>query len=338
MGFCAEFTTWLNGILSAYIATNTARVATLLTPAVVTLGVLYVLLWGVLQLAGQIEEPVMAGLKRIAVLALIFAVSLHLWLYNEVIVDVFFNEPSALAAGIIGTYDPVGIIDQILDAGGDTASLLLSKGGILHGFSYELAGGAVYLLVGFIAVYALFLLSLSRIALSVLLALGPLFIALLFFESTKRFVEAWFAQLSNYAFAAVLTVLVAALMLSVVNTAAQAAVATGGGITIADAVRVCLAAGLTLLVMRQVMPMAAGLASGVALSSFGAVSGALTRATRLSGSFLRGAFDKQSSRWDPISRKGGFYGRRVLGAVVKAPYTIPRAIYRATRRNTVRDT
>ena len=32
-----------------------------------------------------------------------------------------------------------------------------------------------------------------------------------------------------------------------------------------------MAAGLTFLVMRQVMPMAAGLASGLALSTFGAV-------------------------------------------------------------------
>jgi hypothetical protein len=44
------------------------------------------------------------------------------------------------------------------------------------------------------------------------------------------------------------------------------AVSTGGAIQIANGVRVCMAAGLTFLVMRQVMPMAAGLASGLALS------------------------------------------------------------------------
>ena len=46
------------------------------------------------------------------------------------------------------------------------------------------------------------------------------------------------------------------------------------------AVRVCLAAGFTFLVMRQVLPIAAGLASGVALSTFGIVSGALANASR----------------------------------------------------------
>ena len=81
--------------------------------------------------------------------------------------------------------------------------------------------------------------------------------------------------MANYAFVTILTVMVAALMMSLVTSAAQAAVARGGSIQIADAVRVCLAAGLTFLIMRQVMPMASGLASGLALSSFGAVSALL---------------------------------------------------------------
>ena len=54
----------------------------------------------------------------------------------------------------------------------------------------------------------------------------------------------------------------------------------GGGIQIADAVRVCMAAGLTFLVMRQVMPIAAGLAHGAALQSYGAVSRAASWSAR----------------------------------------------------------
>lgn len=332
MGFFAEFSGWLDGILGTYITDNTHRIAALLTPAVVTLGVLYIMIWGLLQLTGRVEEPLMTGVKRIAVLALIFGVGLSLWLYDDLIVDTFYREPAQLAAGIVGAYDSVGIIDQILQTGTDAAGLLWAKGGVLHGLSYTIAGWVVELVVVCTAVYAMFLLSLSRVALSVLLALGPLFIAFLFFESTKRFVEAWFAQLANYAFVAVLTVLIAALMLTVLTHAAQAAVAKGGGISIAEAVRVIMAAALTLLVLRQVMPMAASLASGVALSSFNAVSGAVTRGAGILGRFARGAVSKDTSRWDPPSRKGGYYARRAVGGV----FTVPRAIYRATRRNSIR--
>lgn len=334
MGFFAEFNQWLNGILSTYIATNTARIATLLEPTIVTLAVLYVMVWGYLQLMGQIEEPFLTGIRRIATLAVVLGVSIDLWLYNQLIVDTFFNAPGQLAAGIVGTYNPVAIIDQIIFTGGDAGALLIQKGGIFHGFSYDVAGFAVYIMVALTAVYTIFLLTLSRIALSVLLAIGPLFIALLLFQSTKRFFEAWIAQMANYALITILTVLMAALMMTVLSDAAKQAVSTGGGITIAEGVRVCMAAGLTFLVMRQVMPMAAGLASGLALSSFGIVSAALAwglgRASRGSSDFARGALlDRESTRWDSASRKTGYYvGQGLRGGA--------RALGRGWRENTIR--
>src|SRR6202045_3970106 len=300
MGFFETFWTWLNEQLVHYVGDNAARVSTAMEPAIVTLAVLYVMIWGYLQLTGEIQEPFISGLKRIIVLVVVLGVSLHLWLYNTLIVDTFFNAPGQVAAGIVGAYDSVAVVDQIIFQGGDAASLLIQKGGILNGdFSYYVAGFGVYLIVGLTAIYTIFLLALSRIALSVLLALGPLFIGLLLFESSKRFFEAWLAQLANYAFITILTVLVAALMLHVCTVSAQEAVSEGGGIQIATAVRVCMAAGLTFLVMRQVMPMAAGLASGLALSTFGVVSAALAwglgRASRTGGQWTRSA--------------GGFVGR-----------------------------
>ncbi len=215
----------------------------------------------------------MEGLKRIAILALILGIGLHMWLYGDVIVNKFFTAPAQLGQVIIGAYDPVGVVQTIMDQGSDTAELLLKKAGLFDGnFGFYLSGVAVYLFVGVTAVYTMFLLALSRVALSILLALGRSSLRLMFFNTTRRFVEAWIAQLANFAFIAVLVVLVAALMLVVVGTATTAATARGGLIEIVDAVRVCLAAGLTLLVMRQVPSMAAGLASGIALSSFGVVS------------------------------------------------------------------
>lgn len=332
MGFFASFNVWLNTLLATYIETNVVRIAEALEPAIVTLGILYVLIWGLLQIFGRIEEPVLEGLKRIAILALIFGVALHMWLYEDVIVDTFFEAPAQLGRAIIRTYDPVNIVDEIMAQGSDAAELLMKKGGVFDGnFAYYIAGAAVFFIVGLTAIYTMFLLALSRIALSVLLALGPLFIGLLFFDATRRFVESWLAQLANYAFIAILIVLVAALMLALVGAATQAATALGGGIQISDAVRVCLAAGLTFLVMRQVPPMAAGLASGIALSSFGIVSGLAQGSVRHLGHFARGALmDGETSRWDPLSRKGGYYAATPLRAARRA---LPAYLRQRMRRN-----
>lgn len=335
MGFFAEFNAWLNTLLATYVGNTTARVAQLLEPAIATLAILYVMVWGYLQLMGKIDESVITGLKRIVMLAVILGIALNLWLYNEIIVDTFFRAPGELAAGILGAYDSVTVVDRIIFAGDDAAALLIQKGGIFDGdFSYYIAGFAVYLMVGLTAIYTIFLLALSRIALSVLLALGPLFIGLLFFETTKRFFESWIAQLANYAFITILTVLVAALMMTLISTAAEQAASTGGGIEIAHAVRVCMAAGLTFLVMRQVMPMAAGLASGLALSTFGAVSAALAwgfgGAARGTGQFTRGLLlDRETTRWDSLSRKSGYYLRQGASAGM-------RRLTRSWRDNAIR--
>lgn len=282
MGFFQTFWTWLHSQLATYIGTTTAKVAATLEPAIVTMSVVYVMVWGYLHLTGRIEEPFSVGLKRLITLAVVLGVSLHLWLYNSVMVDTFYQAPTQLAAAIAGTTDPVTTIDTIWEQGGTVAGYLFSDGGhwSTAGFGYFIAGMAVWCLVGLLCVYTMFLISLSSIALSVLLALGPLFFVALLFEHTKRLFDAWIAQLTNYALITVLTVLVSTLLLQIVASYANQTVARGSGVATVDSLDMVLVSVLVFLVMRQVMPIASGLASGVSLSSFGTVSRVLWAVTR----------------------------------------------------------
>lgn len=273
MGFFASFYTWLNGQLADYIGTNTARVAQALEPAIVTLGTVYLMVWGYLHLAGRIDEPFGTGLKRLVTLAVVLGGALHLWLYNSVIVDTFYRAPSQLAAALVGTPDPVSTIDAIWDRGGAVAGYLWGSHGFGAGaIGFYLAGAIVWTLIGLLCVYTMFLIALSSIALAVLLALGPLFVSLLLFEGTRRLFEAWLAQLANYALITILTVLTAALLLQAVESFAAQTAGRGIAITTVDALNMVLIAMLVFLLMRQVMPIAAALAGGMALSSFGTVT------------------------------------------------------------------
>lgn len=271
MDFFQTFSTWLNGELASYIGQNTAQVASILEPAVVTLGTVYVMIWGYLHLTGRIDEPFAAGAKRIATLALVFGVGLHLWLYNTLLVDTFYQAPTEFAAAVVGASDPVSTIDAIWGQGGTVADQLFRGGSGWGRIGFVISGAAAWVLVGLLCVYTMFLLALSSIALSVLLALGPFFIALLLFDATRRFFEAWLAQLANYALITILTVLVSALLLHLVATYAQQTAALGTSITIDDALNMLLATVLVFLFLRQIMPIAAGLAGGVALNSMGTV-------------------------------------------------------------------
>lgn len=277
MEFFQTFSTWLNGELATYIGQNTARVASILEPAVVALGTVYVMIWGYLQLTGRIEEPFVTGIKRIVTLAVIFGVGLHLWLYNTLIVDTFYKAPTEFAAAVVGASDPVQTVDAIWNAGGTVADQLSRDGSGFNAthFGYVLAGTVVYLVVGMLCVYTMFLLALASVALSVLLALGPLFVTFLLFDTTRRFFEAWLAQLAHYALITILTVMVAVLLLHLVQSYAQQTAALGTAIHTVDAINMLLATVLAFLFLRQVMPIAAGLAGGVSLNSFGAVSRAM---------------------------------------------------------------
>jgi type IV secretion system protein VirB6 len=281
VGFFQTFWTWLNGQLASYIGANTAKVASALEPAIVTFGTVYVMVWGYLQLTGRIEEPFVAGLKRLVTLAVVLGVALQLWLYNSVIVDTFYKAPTQLAAAIVGTADPVTTIDAIWNSGGAVAGYLFSNGGVVSDYGYYVAGMVVWFLVGLLCVYTMFLIALSSIALSVLLALGPLFFAALFFDSTKRLFDSWIAQLTNYALITILTVLVATLLLQIVASYASQTAARGSGVATVDSLNMVLVAVLVFLVMRQVMPIASGLASGVSLNSFGTVSRLVLWSVRL---------------------------------------------------------
>jgi type IV secretion system protein VirB6 len=277
MGFFATFWGWLNQQLAAYIGDNTTRIAAALEPAVVTLATLYVMVWGYLQLTGRIEEPFTTGLRRIVTLAVVLAVVLRLWLYNAIIVDTFYTAPAQLASAIAGASDPVQTVDVIWERGGAVAAYLWNNGGVFNNeMGYYIAGLVVWLLVGLLCVYTMFLIALSHLALAILLALGPLFIAMALFESTRRLFDAWLAQLVNYALITVLTIMAGAILLQIVQTYASQTAARGAAILTVDALNMVLVAALVFLFMRQIMPIAAGLSGGSALSTLGGMSRAVS--------------------------------------------------------------
>jgi type IV secretion system protein VirB6 len=289
MGFFQTFSAWLDGQLASYISANTTRVAASLSPALISLAAVYVMVWGYLQLTGQVEEPFITGVKRIVRLAVILGVALQLWLYNSVLVDSVYQAPAQLAASVTGASDPVLTLDAIWESGGAAAGALWSNGSLFTGdVGFYLAGLALWALVGLLCTYTMFLFALSKVALSVLLALGPLFIMAALFDSTRRFFDAWVAQLATYGLITILTALVAALLLQLVQTYATQTAARGSAIATVDVLNLALVTVLALLFMRQVMPIAASLGGGVPLSTHGVISRTLSAGIPARMGLLRG--------------------------------------------------
>jgi type IV secretion system protein VirB6 len=263
-------------------------------------------------------------MKRIALIALVLGVGLRLWLYNTIIVDTFYNAPAQLAAAVVGANDPVDTIDAIWSSGGTVADNLWDKAAaasLIGDFGFYIAGAVVWCLIGVLCVYAMFLIALSSIALAVLLALGPLFIAALFFGATRRFFSAWIAQLTNYGLITVLTVMVAALLLRIVQSFAAQTAARGGNILTVDALNMMLVALLVFLVLRQVMPIASSLAGGAALYTSGVFSGGVSGTIREARQHLKERrAHKEAAGYSLRGQTGAFVGaaQALRGAAVRS--------------------
>ncbi len=290
--FFQTFWLWLTERLAAFISSRAAEMASAIEPVAAVLATIYVMAWGYLHLRGRIDEPIMEAAVRVLRLAVVFGVGLHLWLYHALMTEIFFRGPDELAARLVGAATPIMTVDTIWASGALVAATLWDKGSVLSGdIGFYIAGVAVYILIGFCCVYTLFLLSLAKIAVSVLLAIGPLFIVLTLFESTRRYFDTWIQELANYALVSVVTVMVSALLLDFVKAYAEQTAARGEALVTVDALNLALAAGLVTLVLRQVLPIAARLAGGFGLSTFGSVE-QLTqrlRATALGAMTLAGA-------------------------------------------------
>lgn len=226
-------------------------------------------------------------------------------------IDFFVNTPTTLSGAILGGNTAMTTVDAIWGKGGGVGDSLFKQGGFFNGnIGFYLAGFIVYILTGFVCVYMVYLFVLTLVVVGLLLAVGPIFVMALLFDSTKRFFEGWMAQLSNYALIVILASIASKLMLNYLDSYATQASNLGVGITIADSAQFCLACGVTLLIMKQVPHIAAGLASGVALSTFNGLSRAVNWGKNTAGNSLyqttRGIGDavgkQETSRYLPTTR------------------------------------
>ena len=120
--------------------------------------------------------------------------------------------------------------------------------------------------------YAAMLIILAKIAVAILLAVGPLFILLLIFYNTKSLFDGWLRTLLNYAVIPIFVYALLALMLSIAerplqflesNSAPNDPILTSIGVFFFISI-------VSMLLLAQVMNMAASVTGGLSLSTMGA--------------------------------------------------------------------
>lgn len=266
--------TYVDGVSQTYITGSTVAVANAIAPAASALLGLYVILWGVASLRGLIQEPIGDAAVRILKIALIFTLAIKLGHYNEIIVDTFYNGPEQLARMLTGAKDNVSAVaglDQILESGYMIGKGFWDKGGVVSGDTgMYLVAVAIWGVSIAVTAYAAFLIVLAKIALSIVLSLGPLFIISLLFQPTASYFNGWIQQLSNYAILIILTVAANIFILTLFQRSATGAASISSSGQIDTIIPFLITGVISLLVVAQLPNIAAGLAGGLGLSSYAA--------------------------------------------------------------------
>jgi type IV secretion system protein VirB6 len=264
---------FVDGRLDAFLGEDVARVTAQVAGPLRAALVLYVLLYGFAILRGAIQEPVLDFAIRSLKLSLICMLATTAAYGDWVTQPLFHILPDTLAQAMGGT--PGGDAGHAFDQFFARAAYLGQKSAQaatpLNWLPLLISGG-VFVVGALAAALGFGIALLSKVALALLVALGPIFVACALFDASRRFFFGWLSQAVNYLvlFALILTVF--QLILSLV--AAQWGAIDGqdpvvGGLIF---IALCLLAAIFFL---QVPAIAAGIAGGASagLADFGNAAG-----------------------------------------------------------------
>lgn len=283
--FLNDFLTKFDTAVVTYWQSLVSNVISAISPIATSLLGIYIIIWGWSMLRGHIQEPVLDGLGRLTRLAMIVSVALSVGYYNSILANWISQTPDYLAS--LGTSGGGGTSATLTQYADQVAEQLLqiwdamSKGFASTGWTTAMSalptlivGVLMFVAILLLLIYIVFLLILSKMAVAILIGVGPIFVLSLIFESSKNWFSMWWAQVLNYSFLALLAGAAGALVLQFIMqylTAANLpnAIATGQGFTSAMVPPIALA-GIGSLLLVQTPSMASGLAGGIAISTLGA--------------------------------------------------------------------
>jgi len=271
------FTDLFNRIdaVTATFATDVSKnIMTSITPIVSVGLTLSFMCYGLLIIYQMVEQPIMDFLLRSVKVAVISAIALTAGLYQDNIAEIIQKTPDQLAT-LLMTSDKqdqkasdlldsaAGAVMQIVGDGFEKSGIFTNQGLVLVFCSVIIMFSA-----GILLSIGGALILLAKVALSILAALGPLFIASLLFKTTSRFFEIWMNQIITYGLMTVIFAAIFGLLISILKTYTEGLIFDG--VThIAGAVLGCVIFCISSIVIMVHLPgIAAGLSGGIGLTGW----------------------------------------------------------------------
>jgi type IV secretion system protein VirB6 len=265
-----------DAILNTYVLSVVSTLITAITPIALTAMTLWVALYGWAVLRNEVSETVPNFMWKVFKIGLVLAFALQSGFYISNVADT----ANALAMGVASTFlpastdpttitGPYALLDKFNDDASAQVADIMKEAGI---FRFDLLLAAAVFSIGsvFFLCVAMFVVTLSKLFLTFVIAVGPLFILCLAWRPTARFFDSWLSMVLN---AVVLTWFAFfALGLSAYMGAAMfKAILDGGGFlggtfnVLGEATRYCVLMILMAIICFQAPSLASALTGGAAI-------------------------------------------------------------------------
>ena len=283
MGMFSEMGNGFETAISSLVQSSASGVIGMIAPLILIGVTLYFTITGYMIMAGRISEPLSDVMIKGVKISLVSMVGLSTGSFLNYVV----NGAHDLEAGLLSAIGASGSVYELLDNSWEKSSIAIST-------FFEMAGDLNFMtnfteiiilflagLLGLIGVVAMCVIAagiimMAKMALVVVLGLGPLFVCALMFPATAGWFDSWLRTVLNYVLT---TVIVATFLLIFVNIYLGFMTNMSDFLTAnADAegvvTEILFHSVITLMIalvscyaMMQAPTISAGLAGGVAISS-----------------------------------------------------------------------
>ncbi|MCP4564114.1 MAG: type IV secretion system protein [Bosea sp.] len=267
--------------ITTFVSTSVSNLATFVDGPLRVAVLLYVVLYGFAVMRGAIAEPIQEFAWRAMRLVLIVLLASNASSFQQYVTDLFFTSlPKEIGNALAGSAldaNSGAPFDKLLNKGIEVAQKIYDRAGLTDIAPALIA--AILLVFTAVSGFLQFAILLyAKVGLAIVIALGPIFIALALFDATRPFAEAWTRQVANFLILHVLVVALVGLMLTSVQGFVEkyGADAASGGAIIVGAVAISAVLGLAAYIALQLPAIAGGLAGGGASLTARVVTSAIT--------------------------------------------------------------
>lgn len=309
----ADFMNKFEQPITSYIDSTAATVASNLSGPITLGAIIYIVLFGMMIATGRVQGSASEFLWSCLKIAVIVILVTKPETYKYYVSDFFFRTiPDELGGLLTQAGDSIGsdiksgsAFDNVIDR-----SYMLGMK-IVEGASWDefatIFFGYTFIIVATIIMVLIFMIVLfAKVGLALMIAVGPIFIAMALFDATRSYTSSWVAMISNFAILQVLIFALYGLLLSLISSTTDAASALSGAGAFSAAINGLGTFVLALVVASQLPGIASSLAgSGIALGS--SVMGSVMSATRAGSRFVgrktvQGVGKTLSAGWNATKR------------------------------------